>query len=110
MITKTTLALVTTIAAATSAHAEGLSFNANAEYAIEAGNFEIGAGANYGIGNMDIFANATLLTVGVDSIDLDNVDVGAGYFLTDSTQAYAAVEFDGNMEYTDTVVGVAVSF
>ena len=107
---KTTLALVATLATATASYAGDLGFNAKAEYGVEADSFELAAGANYGMGGIDLFTEGTFITEGTTDIAFDGLDIGAGYALTASTEVYGIIELDDNLEYGEAVIGVAVSF
>lgn len=110
MIMKPTLALVATLATATASYAGDLYFNGKAEYAVEAGDFTLSGGAVYDFGAVEVFTEADFTSAGTTDITFDNLEVGVGFDLTDSTQVYGIVEFDDNMEYSETTIGVAVIF
>lgn len=110
MITKTTLALVATIATATSSYAGDLSFNAKAEYTVEAEDFTISGGAVYDFGALEVFTEADFISSGFSEIAFDNLEVGVGFDLTGSTQVYGIIELDEKVEYKEATIGVSVIF
>jgi opacity protein-like surface antigen len=105
--------LLTTFAVlslATAAFAEDLSFGAYGEYALEAESLSLGVSAAYTV-------NATTLAVEVNTIkysglnlDLDTVDLSLTQSLSENANLYGVVTLDSDLEYDETVIGLAVTF
>ena len=94
----------------TSASAGGFLYNAYGEYAVEGESFEFGLGAEYFTGPVSLSAGLTLVKPNGTDLDIDSVDLGASYSLNHDVTLYGNVEFDQNLDYTETTVGVAFSF
>lgn len=93
------------------AAANEVSFNAYGEYAFEAQSVEVGAGATYAFDNgLALGAEFVALDTGADSFSFDHADVKASYALTEAAAVYGKVTFDSDLEYSESVVGVALSF
>ena len=108
---KTTMITLAAVAALTStaATAEIMGL-AHAEYQVEADTFEFGLGGGVGLGPVILSAEATLLAPQADSLDLDEVSIGATYVISGTTSVYGVVDLDKNLEYTESTVGVAFNF
>jgi hypothetical protein len=94
----------------TAAYADGLTFNAGAEYAIEAETFEITAGANYSVYDFGLFADVTFTKEPTGTMDYDETEIGVAYALKDNVEIYGLVRLDDSFDYEDTVIGVKVIF
>lgn len=107
---KTKLALIALLSTTSVAAAGEIGFNAKAEYAMEAGEFNLSAGSVYTAGNFEFFGEADFTTAGTTDIAFDNLETGVAYNLNHNTQVYGMVELDSDFEYAETTVGVAVNF
>lgn len=99
-----------TIALASPAIANDLSFGAYGEYALEAESLEFGLGADYVVGEATFSADLTVVKFNGESLDLDSLDLSAAYAISNKSDIYATITLDSDLKYTETVVGIAVKF
>jgi len=105
--------LITTITAimlAGTAFATDLSYSAYTEYAVEAGSLEFGVGAVYTVDAVTLTADVVALKFNGEQLNLDSVDLGVSYAVTDITSVYGVVTFDSDLQYNEATIGVAVNF
>ena len=95
---------------ASMAHAGELSFNASAEYAVEAETYDVTAGAVYAFNDFAVFTEASFEKLPSNNLEYTETELGIVYNLKDSVSVYGLVRLDSDFEYDDTVVGVAVTF
>jgi len=82
------------------------------EYGVESEALEATAGVEFALDSritVSAVANAAGTTE-VSDFEFTGVDLGASWQLDDVTALYVDVELDGDMEYTETTVGVAFRF
>lgn len=94
----------------TTAIAADLSYGAYAEYAVEAQAFELGLGAAYAINDFTLTAELVALKPNDARLDLDSVDLGVSYAISTATSLYGEVTLDSDLQYSETVLGVAFNF
>ncbi len=93
------------------ANADALSFGAYGEYAVEAQSVETGVSAVYVAGNgLEFGTEIVAIDTPAKSFDLDHMDLGVSYALNPQADVYGVVTLDSELEYSETVVGVAVKF
>lgn len=81
-----------------------------AEYSIENETMDFDLGTEIAFGNFAFVPNANMSWSDADSLTFDGVDLTGVYMLGNNIDLYAGVELDGDMEHTDTTVGVAFRF
>jgi len=99
------------IGATSAAHAGEWAMLGETEYAVEADVFSLEAGAEYA---WDKFRVTGMLNMDNDTIsdefDFTGADVEFGYQLSENIEAYARVELDDGLEYSDVVIGATFRF
>ena len=107
---KTIITALTMMMAATVANAEGLFVQGHTEYAIEADTFEVGLGTGYEYKALEVSVYGDFVKLDNFDLEFDSVEVAVSYDLTDNVNLYTSVEFDENLDYTETTAGLAFRF
>ena len=100
------VAMTTSFAAA----AERPTILGYSEYAVEAETFELGAGAEFIVGNGLIL---TPMIVGFgpsEDFQFDRAELKASYGLNENVDLYGKIKTDEDLNYDETVLGVALQF
>ena len=109
-MTKTMISAVTALTLSTAAaSANDLAFLGGLEYAVEAEAFEATAGVEYGIAGITLTPMLTLNDA-TGGLELATAELTVGYTVSDFAGVYLTVETDGDFEYTETYVGLALRF
>ena len=107
---KLTIATLALLIASPVAYAEELQFSVNAEYAVEAEDFSIMAKTSYQMDELELFATADFSLIGTEDLDFTGMGIGVGYDLSESANVYGIVDLDGDFEYSETTLGITVTF
>jgi opacity protein-like surface antigen len=107
---KLLIATAATLALTGAASAADLSYHAYTEYALEAESLEFGAGAAYAVDAVTFTADVTVLKYNGEKLNLDSVDLGVSYAITDITDVYGVISLDSDLQYNEATIGVAVNF
>ena len=104
------LAAITVFGLSTAAYADGLSFGGSVEYQVEAEKFEATIGTAVSMGAITLSPEVTAYYTEAEDISFDGMDLTASYMMSATTELYATVETDADLEYEEVSVGVAFTF
>lgn len=109
---KKLLVLTAALFAATAgvAAADDLSFLGKAEYAFEAVTFETKLGVQYDIDNWSFVGLAVVEDTATTDLEFTGLELTGAYAVNANIDVYAIVEFDEDLDYTETTIGTAFKF
>lgn len=80
------------------------------EYAVEAKTFELGAGAEFILGDSLIVTPMVIGFGEAEAFDFDRLEVKASYGVNENVDLYGKVKTDADLDYSETVLGASFQF